>query len=82
MPNSPELEALVGRAHGIHERLVSDIPQLKRGMVWCTTCGRSQSVKGTDGLRHGWPECCGYTMTIDSPEERRALSERQQDKEG
>ena len=34
--------------------------------VWCTECGKTQVVE--NGLAHGWPKCCGYTMTIDSPE--------------
>jgi hypothetical protein len=25
-------------------------------------------------MRSGWPKCCGYTMTIDSPEEQKRLS--------
>ena len=25
---------------------------------------------------HGWPKCCGATMTTDSPEERAALRAR------
>lgn len=50
------------------------IPQLKRGMVWCKHCGRSQRVDGVRAtLGGGWPKCCGYTMTIDSPEEQEAL---------
>ena len=48
-------------------------PKLSRGMVWCTTCGGSQRVDSGDCLSNGWPKCCGYTMTIDSPEERAAL---------
>lgn len=52
---------------------IADIPQIKRGIVWCVMCGRSESVDGGYALRHGWPECCGQTMTIDSPAERIAL---------
>lgn len=43
---------------------------LRRGKVWCRTCGREQSVDSADALAHGWPKCCGYTMTVDSPEEQ------------
>jgi hypothetical protein len=57
----------------LHERLATDIPQLARGMVWCTVCGRSQRVNSAGALQNGWPKCCGYTMTIDSPEERVCL---------
>jgi hypothetical protein len=56
----------------IHE--IAGIRQIARGMVWCTTCGNKQKVNGKDCLRHGWPKCCGYTMTIDSPNERAALA--------
>lgn len=53
---------------------ISEIPQIKRGLVWCRTCGRCESVKGAEAtMGGGWPECCGYTMTIDSPEEREAM---------
>lgn len=53
---------------------LAEIPQFKRGMVWCTACGRSQRVDAVAALTgSGWPMCCGYTMTIDSPEERAAL---------
>jgi len=44
------------------------------GRVWCMKCGATRKVDSGDCLRHGWPECCGETMTIDSPEEERRLS--------
>lgn len=47
-------------------------PSLARGQVWCTKCGRTEKVG--NGLKNGWPLCCGYTMTIDSPAEREALA--------
>ncbi len=55
---------------GLHEAIADDVPQLRRGMVWCTVCGHSERVDSANALRHGWPKHCGYTMTIDSPEER------------
>ena len=57
----------------IQKSIFAGIPQIARGMVWCTTCGRSQKVDGPQRMQSGWPKCCGYTMTIDSPEERAAL---------
>jgi len=33
----------------------------------------SQRVDSVNALATGWPTCCGYTMTIDSPDERAAL---------
>jgi hypothetical protein len=29
-------------------------------------------VNSSTCMAGGWPKCCGYTMTIDSPEERAA----------
>ena len=58
------------------EDVSETIPQLKRGLVWCTKCGNSQRVDSRQCLSHGWPECCGETMTIDSPEERARLKRR------
>ena len=54
--------------------LISIVPQLARGRVWCSTCGATQRVDSAGALSHGWPKCCGHTMTIDSPEEQRQLA--------
>lgn len=55
----------------MYAEMAKSHPKLERGMVWCTTCGCSQRVNTADCLQNGWPMCCGYTMTIDSPQERR-----------
>jgi len=68
-------EQTVRRLVGIHDSLIECHPSLARRQVWCTTCSRTQRVE--NGLRDGWPKCCGYTMTIDSPEERAALSAKE-----
>lgn len=53
------------------EKLVSEVPQLARGQVWCRSCGSTLRLNSASALRQvGWPKCCGYTMTIDSPEEQ------------
>ena len=57
----------------LHDQLATSHPKLTRGRVWCTKCGRTQQVNVGDCLASGWPKCCGYTMTIDSPEERLAM---------
>jgi hypothetical protein len=51
---------------------IAVVPQLQRGKVWCHTCGREQAVDTAHALRHGWPPCCGHTMSLDTPEERAA----------
>lgn len=60
------------RVVDIYDDAVEHSPQLKRGLVWCTECGERQRVDSAECLRTGWPKHCGYTMTLDSPEERRA----------
>lgn len=55
------------------DKIATEIPQLRRGKVWCRTCRSERSMGGENGLRNGWPKCCGYTMTIDSPEEQTRL---------
>lgn len=57
-------------------KTIKDVPQLKRGQVWCHTCGHTQRVDSGKAMQSGWPKCCGYTMSIDSPEEREALSQK------
>lgn len=54
---------------------VSDLPQIKRGQVWCRACGHTQKADGMQAITSGWPRHCGYTMTLDSPEERASLAE-------
>lgn len=71
--NLEELKARLFNSSGIHERIVADVPALKRGQVWCYRCGRTQKVDSASCLRSGWPKCCGETMSIDSPNERHAL---------
>ena len=58
------------------EKLAKEIPQLARGQVWCIRCGNTKRMNSVCGLRYGWPKCCGETMTIDSPAERRALEKK------
>lgn len=48
---------------------LSEIPQIKRGTVWCHECGHTEQID-VGNFRTGWPTCCGYTMSLDSPEER------------
>lgn len=57
-------------------KVVSEVPQLARGQVWCRHCGSTKSVNAVGAMTKGWPRCCGYTMTIDSPEEQAALAAR------
>jgi hypothetical protein len=49
------------------------------GQCWCVKCGDTVMVNSAICLRHGWPLCCGQTMTIDSPQEREAFAKRIED---
>lgn len=49
-------------------------PKLERGQVWCRSCGSTRLVDSSLCLQIGWPKCCGYTMTIDAPDERSLAS--------
>jgi len=53
---------------GLCETLAKCHPSIARGIVWCKTCGREEKVNPVNALRNGYPECCGYTMTIDHPD--------------
>ncbi len=61
----------MGDAEGAHRAIIEGIGRLERGRVWCTRCGSTQSVDSGKCMRSGWPKCCGMTMTIDSPQERK-----------
>lgn len=54
----------------IHESIANDVPKIKRGQVWCRECGHTEKVDGAECLARGWPKHCGYTMTIDAPNEQ------------
>jgi hypothetical protein len=64
---------------GLYETLGTCHPKLSRGQVWCTVCARTEAVDSGKCFRDGWPKCCGYTMTIDSPAERDRLTEGKND---
>lgn len=57
----------------LHDDLGKCHKKLSRGRVWCTKCGGTVMVDSSRCFKYGWPKCCGETMTIDSPDERRAL---------
>lgn len=55
----------------LYKKLAECHPALKRNRVWCRQCGREQAVDSAHCFQHGWPQCCGKTMTIDSPNEQK-----------
>jgi hypothetical protein len=58
-------------------RTTSDDPaeiaaRIARGVCYCTRCEAMKTVNGAACLEKGWPRHCMATMSIDTPEERRA----------
>lgn len=74
-----DIAELVKRSNGLHGRLANCHPKLARGRVWCHACGHTERVDPAFSLRHGWPKCCGSTMSIDSPHERALQSKEATD---
>ena len=66
-----ELSRRLKEMHSQPKEFISTSPKLTRGVVWCLRCGESINVNAARCLAHGWPKCCGQTMTIDSPKERK-----------
>ena len=61
----------------IYKTLANSHPSIKRGKVWCRYCGKSKNINPEFALKYGWPKCCGYTMTIDSPAEQQKLKRQE-----
>lgn len=51
----------------IHQKIVDNIPALKKGQVWCRECGHTEKVDSAHCLAKGYPKHCEFTMTIDEP---------------
>lgn len=55
----------------VYQRIIDSNPQIKRGIVWCQRCDRKVRINPYQTLStRSWPQCCGFTMTVESPEER------------
>lgn len=54
----------------LYDEIVSKVPSLQKGMVWCHSCGKSQKVDSAKCLASGWPKHCGSTMSLDKPRGR------------
>jgi hypothetical protein len=49
----------------IHAKIAADLPPLSH--LECDECSRRRELAPDDAarfLRCGWPECCGWTMTL------------------
>lgn len=63
-----DIEQFVKRAMGIQGKIARDVWP-NGGILSCSRCGRVQSVTAENCgvyLAHGWPKCCGFTMTVEA----------------
>ena len=44
---------------------------------WCHRCGNARSVSMSEGIRFGWPECCGKVMSQNEPKAKEGENEQQ-----
>ncbi len=66
------LMAFVTKPNALYDEIARSHPSLLTGRVYCTRCSQFRAVNTANALRHGWPKCCGSTMSIDSPTGRNA----------
>jgi hypothetical protein len=45
----------------IYQEMAAKLPSV----VHCSQCGREQAVDPAKCFQKGWPECCGYTMSLE-----------------
>lgn len=62
-----KFEKRIKNTNGLYTKLAEAIGDPK--FVQCRTCKRSRPVNAAYCFKHGWPKCCGYTMTIDKLED-------------
>lgn len=57
----------INKVKNIHQSVAQEVfPNISK--VYCKTYKNELEVDPAYCLAHGWPKCCGYTMTIDTPE--------------
>jgi len=56
---------------GFYQRTVAKNEKLQSGQVWCHACYKTIVVDSARCLQKGWPKCCGETMSLDIPVNRK-----------
>lgn len=46
------------------DAMYRDAAKVTGSQVRCEKCGSQIAVDPANCLRSGWPQCCGYTMTL------------------
>lgn len=64
--NSPIGPCIFCNPHGTFR------PRVRRAHVLCRKCGETGLADGAYALRHGWPKCCGETMSLGAATEARS----------
>lgn len=61
--------SVFGNLFTIHDKIATDVCKGVRHTLRCNRCLKTQNVDAEDFSRylaHGWPKCCGNTMTLES----------------
>ncbi len=64
------LDYLGGIQSTVATNIATEVWGKEMGEVYCRKCGRVERVNYARCLTHGWPKCCGETMTVDAPKEK------------
>jgi hypothetical protein len=59
------ISELLNNTRNIHKNIANVVWGKEKGKVHCKECGREVEVNYAECLEHGWPKCCGYTMSLD-----------------
>ena len=55
----------------IHEKIAGDVAGNREWWLECGACGDKRTITKVQFARYlaqGWPECCGYTVTLSRSE--------------
>ena len=62
------IKRLMTNVRNLHSSIANDVWGAGNKLVTCRICGNQEEINPAYCLAHGWPKCCGYTMTIDKIE--------------
>jgi len=51
----------------LYDEIAASHPSLLGGRVFCPKCKTFRTVDAAKCLQHGWPRCCGATMSLHNP---------------
>lgn len=64
--NRLELQEMTAKTTIVYEEKSKIGGKMNDTYLECDSCGRKEVVDFGGSLRTGWPECCGYTMRLET----------------